>query len=386
MKNKSIFYIITLITFPGISLAAGNDGLTQSSPTFAQQLFSCGKSLTKLAKCAFIASAILSPESTISASAKSSEILPLLYSTPWPETQYYTSMAFNPHNKREFAFGGINQIGIINVDKPDKPIILQLDEECDAVTDVSYNPQGTLLASNCYGPVSIWDLESKTIIHRLNYSTDEGLFDTTGTKYVMRNGTIGIYDLSANSVTQAHINGKEPLIVNFERAYNTNTFAHNTPDSTFVWHLDNPSQALEVKVSPRYTTLFRNEKELFSYTFGEQDVQLTNITDPNNQTVKSLHIKDGWITRGACSEKLKKSFYATTDNDLKYLVLYMLNPDNLEATMLWNFTGFNHIEFSPPTFSPDGETMFSVAHVNSTDMQFAYMNLKDLMEQTIAIN
>ena len=104
------------------------------------------------------------------------------------------------------------------------------------------------------------------------------------------------------------------------------------------------------------------------------------------KTVKSLHIKDGWITRGACSEKLKKCFYATTDNGLKYLVLYMLNPDNLEATMLWNFTGFNHIEFSPPTFSPDGETMFSVAHVNSTDMQFAYMNLKDLMEQTIAIN
>jgi hypothetical protein len=368
--------------------ATADQGLPTShkaSPSFLQQLFSCGKSLTKLAKYALMASAILSPESTVSASAKSSEILPLLYSTPWTETQYYTSMAFNPHNKREFAFGGINQIAIINVDKPDNPVILQLDKECDGVIDMNYNPQGTLLASNCYGPVSIWDVESKTVTHSLNYSTDEGLFDTTGTKYVMRNGTIGIYDLSTNSVTQAHINGEEPFIINLARAYKTNTFAHNTPDGTFVWHLDNPSQALEVKVDPRYTTLFRNEKELFSYTFGGQNIQFTNITDPNNQTVRSLQIKDGWITRGACSEKLKKCFYTTTGNGLGYLVLSTIDPDNLETKRLWNFTNFDHIQFSPPTFSPDGETFFSVAHVNSTTLQFAYMDLKDLMKQTIAI-
>ena len=59
-KLLHVFILTTLVTFSLIS--SGSSGLTQSSPSFMQQLSSCGQRLKNLAKFALVTSAALSPE------------------------------------------------------------------------------------------------------------------------------------------------------------------------------------------------------------------------------------------------------------------------------------------------------------------------------------
>ena len=406
MKNKSIFYIVTLITFPGISLAAGNDGLTPSSPSFMQQ---CGQSLKKLTKFAVMTSAILSPEISGRSFTEPSSTVPNIIQTPFNGN--LTCVGVNPI-KPEVALCGKNFISFVNPNGPDEPDILKLDgEDYSGINYVEYNPQATqLLIYSCLNYpcneslLSILDLSTKTIetSYKTNYQVVIPLlFDASGTKVVMRvfssdaepkrlehpskfeDITTTTLDLNSKNLIR-RIHGRtylisEPTMFNviwdvpanktsafksdgggllyLARFFKNNRFIMNGGKKITTWSLNDPSKTKRLNISSANNTIFGGNEEQFAYycpavpgiIYLQNDNDIRDAQfDPNQYATVDSY----------CPES-KKFIFTTGEFMLasNAYAIYSLDPETADLKKLYNVsTSLSSYNF--PTFSPDGCKFF----------------------------
>ncbi len=273
------FIVTAFATFPAISSAMGNDGLTRS-------LTDSSKLASSTIKIFFPA---IDPDSTNLVT----QAIPVpdndSYSIDsdlsdgsepvFAESRLVSAFALHP-KKTKVALGSFQNIWLVNQDTCKT---IAVPENDGAMSRLGYNPEGTLLAFNIStgysdndpkGFTSIYNCSQNTITHRFDQSARELKFNGSGDKLVMIiNEKVFLWDLNSNIQTQIMPESTIGSLI-FSRIFNGNTFIQNFKDgdnnkSIIVWNSDNPSETQKTKIDPSYlgVTFGETTEQLLAYAF-----------------------------------------------------------------------------------------------------------------------
>lgn len=385
MKISNIFYIVTLITslitFPLIS---GNAVLTHSSPSFMQQLSSCGQRLKNLAKFAVMTSALLSPEVAGRSFTEPSSTVPDIIQTPFNGN--LSCVGINPI-KPEVVFGTNNLISFVNINAPDEPDVLEFEgEDYKSINYLAYNPQATLLAiESCIescdtSHISILNLTTKTIQNRFKTPTSivfPLLFNIEGTELIMRSNFFKqnslnyiIWNTYTNKTTIVPHAGANGLVY-IARLFNENLFIMNGVKNIVTWSLDNPGTRTKLDISSANNTIFGGNEEQFSYycpvvggiIYLQNGKTITGVQFSNNQY-------DSVSGNSYCPEIdqfifTSGDFMATTAD-----AAYVLDPHTAEFKQLYNLSTASNL----PQLSSDGCKLFTLKDTNQNTIEFSLID------------
>ena len=397
MKNLIFFhaFIVTiLVAFPLISSENDTPGisnemtsrLTQSSPSFMQQ---CGQRLKNLAKFAVMASAVLSPEIAGRSSTEPSYNLPLLYSTPFPMDKFSMSRALHP-TKPQVALGGIGLISIVDINAADNPTMINIGEN-RFVDTLAYNPQGTLLAYGAQGEMGIIEDSTNKVIQTIDH---EGtfVFNAEGNELIVQtyyNSSIWIWNLKDNTQMPINVTANTRGNEYISRLLRENTFVSSNPNGTATWNLEDPSSTINLPINSSYTTIFGdNQDEYFaSYFWFSTGPNLIQIVSNNKSHFIPVGDKDSIIYTAGYNPKLKKYFFTITDFGMEYFELYAVDPQNCAVKQLLNLPQKNSsFMLNYARFNDVTSKLFAIADASNTTMQFTYIDLIELMDNSFKAN
>ncbi len=395
------FSLISPITSPGSAgLPSGNDpsyakasadrcaliNPSQSSPSFMQQLSSCGQRLKNLARFAVMTSAVLSPEAAGRSLTEPSQNLPLLYSTPFPVDKFSGFRALHP-TKPQVALGGIGLISIVDINAANNPTMINVGKvgKNGFVSTLAYNPQGTLLAYGAGYEIGIIEDSTNKVIQTIGQAAGAFVFNAEGTELIVQtayNSSIWTWNLEDNTQTPINVTTNPEGIEYISRLLRENTFVSNNPNGTTKWNLEDPSGATNLPINSSYTTIFGgNQDEYFAYnSWISADTNLIQIISNNQSRFISVGDKSSIVGRARYSPKLKKYFFTITDFGVDYFELYAVDPQTGDLELILNLPQKNSsFILNYAEFNDAGSKLFAIADASNISIQFAYMDLIELM-------